>query len=125
MQNADLRIASANPFYSNEPYTIQKGDCGEPGEYIHITPEYIKDDSVAGIWDSTRGIQRFKYFAYHCLYNSSLGKHLVQEFAKYRWGVFEEFGWPGDSMYPIFYKDSNNAIKPAYCTNIDLNGGQM
>ena len=28
---------------------------------------------------------------------------VVHEWAKLRWGVFEEFGYPGDAKFPMFY----------------------
>jgi len=33
--------------------------------------------------------------------SSLLEKVFVHEFAKLRYGVFEEFGYPGDSQYPM------------------------
>ena len=31
------------------------------------------------------------------------GKVVVQEWAKLRWGVFEEHGYPGDQSFPLFF----------------------
>jgi hypothetical protein len=31
------------------------------------------------------------------------GKTMVHEWAKLRWGVYEEHGYPGDPKFPIFY----------------------
>ena len=28
---------------------------------------------------------------------------VVQEWAKLRWGVFEEHGYPGDQRFPLFF----------------------
>ena len=33
----------------------------------------------------------------------SLGKAVVHEWAKLRWGVFEEHGYPGDQQFPLFF----------------------
>ncbi len=35
---ANVRVA---PAIYNVPYTLQSGGCGQPGEYIHFTPDYI------------------------------------------------------------------------------------
>ena len=32
---------------------------------------------------------------------------MVHEWAHYRWGVFEEYGFPDDKFYPYFYKDES------------------
>ena len=34
-------MADANPLYGERPYTVQTGGCGELGEYIHVTPDYL------------------------------------------------------------------------------------
>ena len=31
------------------------------------------------------------------------GKVVVHEWAKLRWGVFEEHGYPGDQQFPMFF----------------------
>ena len=39
------------------------------------------------------------------------GKVIVHEWAKLRWGVFEEHGYPGDSQFPMFfYKVSSHHL---------------
>ena len=32
-----------------------------------------------------------------------MGKVVVHEWAKLRWGVFEEHGYPGDTRFPLFF----------------------
>ena len=39
--------------------------------------------------------------------NMSSGKVFVHEWAKFRYGLFEEYGYPGDDIYPMFYYDQN------------------
>lgn len=41
--NAHVRIDKANPTQGHNPYTFQPGQCGDPGQYIHLTPEYVMD----------------------------------------------------------------------------------
>ncbi len=41
-QLADVRVAPPRSTYGNMPYTIQSGGCGQPGEYIHLTPDYLR-----------------------------------------------------------------------------------
>lgn len=50
---------------------------------------------------------------------------LVKEFAKYRYGVFDEQGYNNDPIYPMcYYDDQNNQAKLTGCSDfpIDDNG---
>nr|KAF6381526.1 chloride channel accessory 1 [Pipistrellus kuhlii] len=40
-KNADVLVAEPNPPGNDEPYTEQMGNCGEKGERIHFTPDFI------------------------------------------------------------------------------------
>ena len=33
--------------HGNRPFTIKTTPCGEPGYYMHFTPEYLLDEQVA------------------------------------------------------------------------------
>jgi len=55
------------------------------------------------------------------------GQVFVHEWAKYRYGVFEEHGYPGDDRYPMFYYDVEwnengtvSTINPNFCSNNDI-----
>ena len=50
------------------------------------------------------------------------GNVLVHEWAKFRWGVFEEYGHLHDAIFPQVYHDNNNTATPTYCTNNQLEG---
>jgi len=47
-------------------------------------------------------------------------KLLVHEWAHYRYGVFNEFGFAGDPLYPAFYSvpGSDDNVKVTACTDI-------
>ena len=56
---------------------------------------------------------------------------MVHEFAKLRWGVFEEHGYPGDDKFPMFYLNTvwtadgqRTVAKPSFCVNGELKGYQ-
>ena len=51
-----------------------------------------------------------------------IGKVFVHEWAKFRYGVFEEYGYPGDDRYPMFYYDRFGKLVPNYCTDSTLYG---
>ena len=56
-----------------------------PGEYIQISPDFLINYPEIE--------KRF----------GPPGQVFVHEFAKFRYGVFENFGFPGDAQYPMFY----------------------
>lgn len=70
-KNADVLVAAAQPGGNDEPYTEQIGRCGEQGERIHFTPDFL-----AGKMQTQYGPQ---------------GRAFVREWARLRWGVFDEY----------------------------------
>lgn len=112
-QDSDIHVDIMNRVYMNQPYTQQSGGCGDPGLYIHFTPEYLTDQSQAAWWGPR-------------------GKVLLQEWAKLRWGVFDELGYPGDESFPLFYIWNDNSgasgggtILPTYCANTPVEGRRI
>ncbi|KAK8733586.1 hypothetical protein OTU49_006374, partial [Cherax quadricarinatus] len=47
---SDIRVDLPHAIYKNQPYTEQPGECGEPGEYIHLTPEYLTQRKFSLWW---------------------------------------------------------------------------
>ena len=99
----------------DNPYTLQPGDCGDRGKFIHLTQEFITHikDTSADIF-------------------GPIEKVFVHEWSKLRYGVFEEFGYPGDKQYPLFYFEQTytdngpvQELKPNFCTDTDLQGTRM
>ncbi|XP_070261606.1 calcium-activated chloride channel regulator 1 [Myotis yumanensis] len=70
-KNADVLVAEPNPPGNDEPYTEQLGNCGEKGERIHFTPDFITGKKLPQY-----GPQ---------------GRIFVHEWAHLRWGVFNEY----------------------------------
>ncbi|XP_042318344.1 calcium-activated chloride channel regulator 1-like [Sceloporus undulatus] len=71
-ENADIIVADPFLKYGDDPYTLQYGGCGEQGRYIHLTSNFLTNDSL------------------HDVYGSR-GRVLVHEWAHLRWGVFDEY----------------------------------
>uniref|UniRef100_A0A6I8NNP0 Calcium-activated chloride channel N-terminal domain-containing protein n=1 Tax=Ornithorhynchus anatinus TaxID=9258 RepID=A0A6I8NNP0_ORNAN len=46
--NPPADVIVADPFvkYGDDPYTLQFGDCGTMGRYIHFTPNFFSDKSL-------------------------------------------------------------------------------
>ncbi|XP_018411397.1 PREDICTED: epithelial chloride channel protein-like, partial [Nanorana parkeri] len=69
---ADIIVASPHLKYGDDPYTLQYGLCGEPGKYIHLTPNFLLNNSLLSGYGSR-------------------GRVLVHEWAHLRWGVYDEY----------------------------------
>ncbi|XP_059491187.1 calcium-activated chloride channel regulator 1-like [Neocloeon triangulifer] len=94
---ADIRITPQHLLFSDALWTQQSQGCGKPGDFISL--------------------------AYTRLVNSvqnpgELGRALVREWAKLRYGVFDEAGIPGDAVYPPCYHDEKDgAARVSGCTD--------
>ncbi|KAM6219952.1 calcium-activated chloride channel regulator 1 [Rhynchocyon petersi] len=71
LNNADVLVVQRNPAGNDGPYTEQIGNCGEKGERIYFTPNFL-----AGKKENEYGPQ---------------GRAFVHEWAHLRWGVFNEY----------------------------------
>ncbi|XP_067929386.1 calcium-activated chloride channel regulator 1-like [Watersipora subatra] len=83
-ERARILIAQKNLAYGDTPYTLQPRGCGEEGDYIHLTPNFL----------TTSQTIRHPYRP---------AKKLVKEFAKLRWGVFDEDISIADGEMPQLY----------------------
>ncbi|KAI9559824.1 hypothetical protein GHT06_013831 [Daphnia sinensis] len=100
-EKADVIVDTPNVKHKNTPYTQQTRGCGEPGEKIHLTPEYV------ATLDKEKNVQMY----------GKPGKVFVHEWAHYRYGVFNEYGTPDEDKYPLFYQ-GHNKLMPNLCTDI-------
>ncbi|CAG0880619.1 unnamed protein product [Cyprideis torosa] len=86
------------------PYTLQSKGCGEPGEYISLSASFLKNSNAS----------------------RNEARLMVREWAKFRYGVFDEVGYHHDPMYPEFYtdyvSDGSTAQRPTACTDLPLAG---
>ncbi len=85
-EDGDVRVNLQNPLYQDTPYTVQPGGCGDRGDYIHLTPDFLRNMNTSSM----------QFFG-------PADKIFVHEWAKLRYGVFEEYGYPGDEQFPLFY----------------------
>ncbi|XP_063886364.1 LOW QUALITY PROTEIN: calcium-activated chloride channel regulator 1-like [Scylla paramamosain] len=106
-EDSEMRVELRNPVYGDQVYTVQPGGCGDPGRYIHITPNYLTSPLAPDVWGPR-------------------GKVLAQAWARLRWGVFDEVGYPEDERFPLFFRtwdDSQNmVVKPNYCADKEIKG---
>ncbi|XP_077134288.1 calcium-activated chloride channel regulator 1-like isoform X2 [Ranitomeya variabilis] len=71
-EKADIIISSPILKFGDFPYTAQYRGCGEQGEYIHLTPDYLLNANLSSVYGSP-------------------GRTFVHEWAHLRWGVFDEY----------------------------------
>eukprot|EP00095_Tigriopus_kingsejongensis_P007258 maker-scaffold286_size222086-snap-gene-1.22 protein:Tk07258 transcript:maker-scaffold286_size222086-snap-gene-1.22-mRNA-1 annotation:"hypothetical protein DAPPUDRAFT_255495" len=114
-EDGNIVVDTENPVYGTAPHTLQHGLCGQRGEKILVSPDFFVDLETT----STE------------LYGSP-ERLFVHEWAKFRYGVFEEHGYPGDEQYPMFYLKTElssggivNEVVPNFCVDSDLTGQWM
>ncbi|XP_044735945.1 calcium-activated chloride channel regulator 1-like [Chrysoperla carnea] len=79
-------------------WTQQTGGCGEPGNQIFLNYDTLEN------------------------YSNSLGRTIVKEWAKYRYGVFDEIGYHNDPVYPMCYiNDQDKSQKITGCSDFPIN----
>ncbi|XP_013401735.1 calcium-activated chloride channel regulator 1-like [Lingula anatina] len=84
---ANIIIVKSGKNPDHNPYVIQPGHCGEPGQYMHLTKKFLLDDDVASPWGDR-------------------GKTIVHEWGHLRWGLFDEYALDDDPKDKPFYLDS-------------------
>ncbi|XP_069824088.1 calcium-activated chloride channel regulator 1-like [Dendropsophus ebraccatus] len=87
-EKADVIVADPHMKNGDDPYTLQYGQCGEKGKYIHFTPNFLVDDNLLPVYGPR-------------------GRVFVHEWAHLRWGVFDEY----NSMWPFYFTYNNNTQK--------------
>ncbi|XP_076035026.1 calcium-activated chloride channel regulator 1-like [Oratosquilla oratoria] len=95
---ATVKVGSKHPIFKNNPWTRQPRGCRQEGDFIYISEDFI-----------TSNMDQY----------GPKGQVMVHEWAKYRWGVFEEYGHLFDSIYPPGLA-VNTSWKPNYCSNVPL-----
>ncbi|XP_045657816.1 calcium-activated chloride channel regulator 1-like [Ursus americanus] len=88
---ADVIVANPYLKYGDDPYTLQYGQCGEKGQYIHFTPNFLLTNNLP-------------------IYGSR-GRVFVHEWAHLRWGIFDEY-----NVDRPFYISSRNTIEATRCS---------
>ncbi|XP_075688312.1 calcium-activated chloride channel regulator 1-like [Rhinoderma darwinii] len=94
---ADVIIAKPHLKNGDDPYTLQYGQCGEKGKYIHFTSDFLVDDKLLSVYGPK-------------------GKVFIHEWAHLRWGVFDEY----NSLSPFYI--ANSGKPEATRCPVNLNG---
>ena len=56
------------------------------------------------------------------MYKRYPGKVLIHEWAHYRYGVFEEYGYPDDTQFPYSYINANGERRLTGCNDTEIPG---
>ena len=66
LQDGSIRVDLPNALYENTPYTVQPGGCGDPGEYIHVTRDFLRDlnDQSTESFGPPGMYDKFSFFPY-------------------------------------------------------------
>ncbi|KAL2089532.1 hypothetical protein ACEWY4_014220 [Coilia grayii] len=91
-EKANVIIDEPNKSYGDEPYTLQYGQCGVQGQYIHLTPDFLLDDRFIEVYG-----KRDKVF--------------VHEWGHLRWGLYDEY-----SEEQPFYRSSKGTVEATRCS---------
>lgn len=85
---------NVHPIHGISTWTKQYGQCGENGDNIFINIKSLQEQSI------------------------NFGKELVRNWAKYRYGVFDEHGFQNDVIYPKCY--FNDSLHITGCSDLNL-----
>lgn len=79
-----IRVTAAHPVFGTRPWTQQTQGCGRQGDFIQLGGDLLRaaNDSYA-----------------------HAARMLLTEWAKFRWGVFDERGHTNDPLYPPTFRD--------------------
>ncbi|CAL8076188.1 unnamed protein product [Orchesella dallaii] len=121
VKESHFHIDGGHPIFGQRPWTKQFQGCGKQGDKIHLGYQYIVG------YNGTNRAQEHEYPE----------RMFVHEWAKFRYGVFEEIGFENDPIYPTsYYGDDNSGYygysrnptssnaerRPTSCTNKQLQG---
>ncbi|KAK3869455.1 hypothetical protein Pcinc_025224 [Petrolisthes cinctipes] len=100
---AHIRVGPSHALFTDTPWTQQSGGCGDPADFIYFSDNYVLGNT-------------------NQLHQTNGGHTLLHEWAKFRWGVFEEYGHINDPVYPTTYHLNRTSFYPNYCTDAVLDG---
>ncbi|KAG8232380.1 hypothetical protein J437_LFUL012780 [Ladona fulva] len=95
---ADIRVTSTpHPLFGDSSWARQSGGCGAPGDFIEVTHSRVTDR------------------------RDDLGALFVRDWAKYRYGVFDEAGIGGDPVFPLCYRGQDpTTSKVTGCSDLPI-----
>ena len=99
----DIKITDKHSLYGETPFTQRSRGCGEKGDFMSIPYQFLTT------WNNT-------WETY-----GDPAKLFVKEWAKLRYGIFEERGYANDLLFPNYYH-ANGEIYPTITANDRVKG---
>lgn len=84
-ETADFNVGPPHPVHGDSIWTQQSRGCGQSGDFVYISHRALLDPK-------------------------DLSKAMVAEWAKYRYGVFDEMGYSRDPVYPMCYMGDQSGM---------------
>ena len=81
-QAPDFYVAKSDPLHGHTPFTQQSKGCHSRGDFTQIPYTFLTNWN--GTWEEFGDPSRV----------------FVHEFAKLRYGIFDQHGFPNDPIYP-------------------------
>ena len=103
LQETHIEIGLEDPIHRKSPFTQQSRGCSLRGDFIHFPYQFFTN------WNETKSIY------------GNPSKLFVHEWAKLRYGIFDEFGFAGDKLYPNFFT-VNGQIFPTGSSDLAIKG---
>lgn len=98
-----IRITTSHPVFGARPWTQQTQSCGRQGDFIQMGGDLLRAASNDSHAHSAR--------------------LLLAEWAKFRWGVFDERGHANDPLFPPTFRDPNtHQFAATSCTDGAVKG---
>lgn len=91
-ETPDVYVGQPHPVHGDALWTQQSRGCGRPGDAIHSSYRLFQEPR-------------------------DLGKELTKQWAKYRYGVFDEVGYAGDPVYPSCYASESSHAEVNGCSD--------
>ena len=102
-RHADIKVSGPHPIHGRSPFTQQSRGCGQPGDFVAFPYHFLTR------WNDTWSTW------------GDPAKLFVHEWAKLRYGIFDEFGFSHDEFYPNHFIHKGQ-ILPTGTSNIPLKG---
>ncbi|KAJ6641601.1 Calcium-activated chloride channel regulator 2 [Pseudolycoriella hygida] len=96
-ESSDITISERHPIYGDAIWTQQSAGCGENGDQI--------------------------YASYSAFNRNTAGRELVREWAKYRYGIFDDIGYPNDPIYPMCHE--THPLKIIGCSDWNIYDNEL
>jgi hypothetical protein len=94
---ADVHLTSSHPLLGDMPWTVQFAGCQQPGRNIELPVGFLTKNKTM----------------------EEKGSMLAKEWVKLRFGVFEEAGFEGDSLYPSTFVEGKANLTNSGCNSSD------